>query len=68
MLLNSGNKVQLFNYKTSYSTNDLIQFVRQTQIIFIITLEATCFDLIYRSSSGLHTMEYSNATQPNLSF
>jgi len=67
MLLNSGNKLELFNYKTSYSTNDLIEIVRQAQLIFIITFEATCFDLTYRSSSGLHTLEPSNATQTNLS-
>ena len=41
-------------------TNELKQIIRQAQLIFI-TFEATCFDLIYRSSSGLHTMESSNA-------
>jgi hypothetical protein len=40
--------------------DELIQIVCQAQHIFI-TFEATCFDLIYRSSSGLHTMEFSNA-------
>jgi len=38
---------------------ELIQIVCQAQQIFI-TFEATCFDLIYMSSSGLHTRESSN--------
>jgi hypothetical protein len=37
-----------------------MQVVRQAQLIFI-TFEATYFDLIYKSSSDLHTMESSNA-------
>ena len=48
---------KLYYGSTSGSTNDLIRIVRQTQQIVIITFEATCFDLIYRSSSGLHTMK-----------
>jgi len=43
------------------STDKLKQIVRLAQLIFIITYEATCFDLICRSSSGLHTIGYSDA-------
>jgi len=38
----------------------LKQTVHQAQLIFIIC-EATCFNLIYRSSSGLHTIKSSKA-------
>jgi len=47
-------------FLTTLATNELIQIVRQTQLTFI-TFEATHFDLTYRSSSGLHTMQSSNA-------
>jgi hypothetical protein len=41
-------------------TNELIQTVRQAQLT-VITFKATYFDLTYRSYSGLHTMDSSNA-------
>ena len=52
--------VRAYDTSISLCTNELIQIVRQAQLIFI-TFEATCFDLTYRSSSGLHTIESSNA-------
>jgi hypothetical protein len=48
---------KIYYGSTSGSTNDLIRIVRQAQLIFIITFEATCFDLFIGHLQAFHCMK-----------